>query len=281
MSDDESLNDSLSGSEDSDNEIISNKKLIAPKNTNTISQVFEESDESDNEESDNDVSDDEDDVDIIGGGDIDDDEEEGEIKEDDEDEENEENGDKEDGAEEDREENDENENNKNKNKKLSKKTSSKNDKTKKTSNLIITDYDDDDEDDGDEDDDENYLQKFDSEITKNYINDFHPECFSHNYDEIAKLAVVVRNSDNIIIDPNHKTIPFLTKYEKARVLGQRAKQVESGAKPLVKVPENIVDSHIIAELELREKKIPFIIRRPLPNGASEYWYIKDLEIIGF
>ena len=63
-----------------------------------------------------------------------------------------------------------------------------------------------------------------------------------NYDEIAKLAVVVRNSDNIIIDPNHRTIPFLTKYEKARVLGQRAKQIETGARPLVKIAENIIDS---------------------------------------
>jgi DNA-directed RNA polymerase I, II, and III subunit RPABC2 len=139
----------------------------------------------------------------------------------------------------------------------------------------------DDDDDDDDDDNENYLQKFDSEITKNYINDFHPECFTHNYDEISKLACVVRNSDNIIIDPNHKTIPFLTKYEKARVLGQRAKQIEAGAKPFIRVPENIIDSYVIAEFELREKKIPFIIRRPLPNGASEYWYIKDLEIIGF
>jgi len=138
-----------------------------------------------------------------------------------------------------------------------------------------------DEDDDDDDDNETYLQKFDSEITKNYINDFHPECFTHNYDEIVKLATVVRNNDNIVIDPNHKTIPFLTKYEKARILGQRAKQIETGAKPFVKVPENIIDSYVIAEFELREKKIPFIIRRPLPNGSSEYWYIKDLEIVGF
>lgn len=150
-------------------------------------------------------------------------------------------------------------------------------KIKKTTQLIIDDEEDDDEDEYDE----NYLQKFETEITKNYINDFHPECFIQNYDEIAKLAIVVRNSDNIIIDPNHRTIPFLTKYEKARVLGQRAKQIETGSKPLVKISENIVDSYIIAELELKEKKIPFIIRRPLPNGTCEYWYLRDLEIVGF
>jgi DNA-directed RNA polymerase subunit K/omega len=151
-------------------------------------------------------------------------------------------------------------------------------KPKKTTQLII-----DNEDDYDDEDeyDENYLQKFDNDINKNYITDFHPECLNHNSDEVSKLSKVVRDENNIIIDPLHKTLPFLTKYEKARILGQRAKQIETGAKPFVKVPENIIDSYIIAELELKEKKIPFIIKRPIPSGAFEYWNIKDLEIINF
>lgn len=140
--------------------------------------------------------------------------------------------------------------------------------------------DDDDDDDYDEYD-ESYLQKFDNEVIRNYVNSFHPECLNHNYEEIAKLSVVVKNSDGIIVDPIHRTIPYLTKYERARVLGQRAKQLETGAKPLVKVPETIVDGYLIAELELREKKIPFIIRRPIPGGGCEYWSIKDLEIVAF
>jgi DNA-directed RNA polymerase I, II, and III subunit RPABC2 len=140
-----------------------------------------------------------------------------------------------------------------------------------------------DEEDDDEYDeyDENYLQKFDNEVIRNYVNSFHPECMNHNYEEIAKLSIVVKNSDGIIVDPLHRTIPYLTKYERARVLGQRAKQIETGAKPLVKVPESIVDGYIIAELELREKKIPFIIRRPIPGGGCEYWSIRDLEIVAF
>ena len=36
---------------------------------------------------------------------------------------------------------------------------------------------------------------------------------------------------------------------------------------------------VIAELELKAKKIPFIIRRPLPNRGSEYWRVSDLELI--
>jgi DNA-directed RNA polymerase subunit K/omega len=156
-------------------------------------------------------------------------------------------------------------------------------KIKKSAKITIDPTLDDDENEDDEDDeeDENYLQKFDKEISKNYITDQHPECAIHNYDEIAKLSFIVRDNDNIIVDPLHKTLPFLTKYEKARTLGQRAKQIECGATPLIKVPEGIIDAHIIAELELQQKRIPFIIRRPIPGGGSEYWNLKDLDIITF
>jgi DNA-directed RNA polymerase subunit K/omega len=149
-------------------------------------------------------------------------------------------------------------------------------KTKKTAQLII-----DDDDEEEEEYDENYLQKFDNQLNKNYIEEFHPECLNHNSDEVSKLSRVIRDDNNIIIDPLHRTLPHLTKYEKARLLGQRAKQIETGSKPFVKVPENIIDSYVIAELELREKKIPFIIKRPIPGGAFEYWNLKDLEIINF
>lgn len=138
-----------------------------------------------------------------------------------------------------------------------------------------------DSDDDEDDMEENYLQKFDKEISKNYVKDFHPECVIHNYDEIACLTKVVRDNDNIIIDPLHRTLPFLTKYERARILGQRSKQIEAGAKPFISVPENIIEGNVIAELELQQKKIPFIIRRPLPSGGFEYWNIQDLEVISF
>jgi hypothetical protein len=136
-----------------------------------------------------------------------------------------------------------------------------------------------------DDDDDNYqspyLQKFNADINKNYILDFHPECAVNNYDEISVLTQVIRDAANNIIDDLHKTIPFLTKYERTRVIGQRAKQINSGAKAFVKVPENVIDGYLIAELELMQKRIPFIIRRPTPGGGCEYWNLKDLEAISF
>jgi DNA-directed RNA polymerase I, II, and III subunit RPABC2 len=139
----------------------------------------------------------------------------------------------------------------------------------------------DDDDDDDDPTGEIYLKKFDKEINDNYLVNIHPESVSLNYDEILAMTKIVRGKNGIIIDDLHKTIPYLTKYEKARILGQRAKQINSGATAFVKVPEKVIDGYIIAELELQEKRVPFIIRRPLPNGGSEYWKVSDLENISF
>ena len=143
--------------------------------------------------------------------------------------------------------------------------------------LALLDDDDDDEDE----DPETYLQKFNSEVNKNYIVDFHPECLINNYEEISVLAKVIKDSAGNVIDELHKTIPFLTKYEKARVLGQRTKQINSGAKAFVKVPEKNIDGYLIAELELAQNRLPFIIRRPIAGGGCEYWNLRDLEDIAF
>ena len=80
------------------------------------------------------------------------------------------------------------------------------------------------------------------------------------------LIQVVRDSQGNIVDDLHRTLPFLTRFERARIIGQRAGQINSGSTPFVKdIPDNIIDGHLIAEMELALKSIPFIIRRPLPN----------------
>ena len=139
--------------------------------------------------------------------------------------------------------------------------------------------DDDDDSDSDSDPDDNYLQKFDERVKNNIISDYHPELNVHNNEEVESLSRVIRDKNGYIIDPLHKTLPFLTKYEKARILGERSKQINSGATPFVKVDISVIDGYLIALEELEQKKIPFIIKRPLPNGGCEYWKIKDLEYI--
>ena len=138
---------------------------------------------------------------------------------------------------------------------------------------------DEDDEDADEEDDENYLQKFGEDIQKTVVRDHHPELHIHNNEEIEALTSIIRDVNGEIIDPLHKTIPFVSRYERARVLGERAKQLNSGAEPFVEIDETMIDGYVIALKEFEEKKIPFIIQRPLPNGASEYWKLKDLEIL--
>ena len=130
-----------------------------------------------------------------------------------------------------------------------------------------------------DDDDESKLKKFDKELREDYLVNFHPESLIQNYDEIYNLARVVRDANGIVVDNLHKTLPMMSKYEKTRILGQRAKQINDGATPFVKVPEGVIDGYLIAIKELEEKKIPFIIRRTLPNRGSEYWMVEDLEIL--
>lgn len=267
MSDDGS--DYYDSNSESDEESVENvvltKKPAKPVVLNHAKQFggYEEDSEIDDSEPDDADADEDEDDEQVGGAESDNESEEGEIKEDEE-VVDDEPDDSDIEIDEDGEAIEQNP------------STTKNVKPKKTTQLIFED-----EEDEEDEYEENYLQKFDNDINRNYISEFHPECLNHNSDEIIKLTKVVRDENNIIVDPLHRTLPYLTKYEKARVLGQRAKQIEIGAKPLVKVPENIIDGYVIAELELREKRIPFIIKRPIPGGAFEYWHLKDLENIDF
>jgi DNA-directed RNA polymerase I, II, and III subunit RPABC2 len=138
---------------------------------------------------------------------------------------------------------------------------------------------DEDESDLDEDESSHYLQKLDESVREQTIANHHPELIIHNYDEVEALSTVIRDERGVIIDPLHRTLPFLSKYERTRILGERAKQINDGAKPFVENDPSIIDGYLIALKELEERKLPFIIRRPLNNGASEYWKLKDLEFI--
>ena len=139
--------------------------------------------------------------------------------------------------------------------------------------------DDEVEIDSDSSDDE--YTKFDNDVRTNHILNYHNDLIQTNFDEIKALTKVVRDKDGNIIDPLHKTMPILTKFERARILGLRSKQLSSGADPFVKIPHNIIQSHAIAEIELEQNILPFIITRPLPNGKKEYWKLQDLEQIDY
>ena len=139
---------------------------------------------------------------------------------------------------------------------------------------------DDGEDYSSEDEDPSYyFKKIERKIDNNILEQSHPEIMNINSEEMMALSKCVKNKAGIVVDLLHQTLPFLTKYERAKVLGIRAKQLDTGSKPFINITEQMINSYTIASEELQQKKIPFIIRRPLPNGASEYWKIEDLDLI--
>ena len=137
------------------------------------------------------------------------------------------------------------------------------------------------EEDSEEEDvyDNTQLQKFQENMNMSFLEKMHPETKSINYEEMIALSKIVRDKNGKIVDPLHRTMPFLTKYERARIIGARAEQIDHGGEPFIPLDESIINGRTIALLEFEAKKIPFIIARPLPNGATEYWHLHDLEVL--
>lgn len=101
----------------------------------------------------------------------------------------------------------------------------------------------------------------------------HPEIWIP-YEEQVQEKLQVRG----VGDPHHTTYPRITQYEFAKAISFRASQICSGAKPYIVVPEGVTDAYQIAKMELLAKRLPFIFKRPLPNGQYEYWRLADLIV---
>ena len=68
----------------------------------------------------------------------------------------------------------------------------------------------------------------------------------------------------------------MTKFEKARVLGQRAEQIARGAPPTVNI-EGLSDAYSITLKELHARKIPLKIRRKYPDGTTREIPVSKME----
>lgn len=79
-------------------------------------------------------------------------------------------------------------------------------------------------------------------------------------------------------DPSqNSTSKYMSKYEKCVVIGLRLEQLARGAAPNVNWNESM-SVRDIALQELHEQKLPFVIKRTLPDGQFEYWRVKDLIV---
>jgi DNA-directed RNA polymerase subunit K/omega len=82
-------------------------------------------------------------------------------------------------------------------------------------------------------------------------------------------------------DPSkNRTQNILSKYERVKIIGIRAEQLQRGATAAVPIdPDTPFDPRAIAYEELRQHKIPLMICRKMPDGVKEYWRLDDMIIL--
>lgn len=142
---------------------------------------------------------------------------------------------------------------------------------------------DEDEKDDKEDDDDEVASKGDGDedcmyqFTKNKNID--ADDIVTEEDNFDDEEDIIANKNASIVPPDQRTTkPFLFKYERVRLLGDRARQLSLGAKPML-TGVTTIDPKELARLELKHGVIPLLIKRPLPNGMSEVWKVSELKIL--
>ena len=96
------------------------------------------------------------------------------------------------------------------------------------------------------------------------------------FDNDDSSEIKTDNEIKFITGKDRKTNARLTKYEMVRIIGERTKQLNMGAKPLVKNIQDIPYDKVAME-ELKLNMIPFKIKRPLPNNKTEIWELNELD----
>jgi len=108
--------------------------------------------------------------------------------------------------------------------------------------------------------------------------------------DIDKECEIIRNREVITKDLEHKPMditskngeivtgpPTLTRFERARIMGARALQLSLGAPVFIEIPKNATSSLEIAMEELKQRVIPIVIKRTLPNGDYQHLPIDKFE----
>lgn len=76
---------------------------------------------------------------------------------------------------------------------------------------------------------------------------------------------------------------YYTKYEYTALVAMRAQQLAEGAKPLVELTGLRTSDPLfvwsVAKREIEQRKLPFLVRRQLPDGSAEFWSTQELEIL--
>uniref|UniRef100_A0A1I7ZVM5 RPB6 homolog n=1 Tax=Steinernema glaseri TaxID=37863 RepID=A0A1I7ZVM5_9BILA len=99
-------------------------------------------------------------------------------------------------------------------------------------------------------------------------------------EEAGERVKLVKTEEKVVPSTERISTPYMTKYERARILGTRALHIALGAPVMVEL-EGETDPLEIARKELKDHKIPLVIRRYMPDGSFEDWGVDELHITDY
>ena len=159
----------------------------------------------------------------------------------------------------------------------------RNDDNRNEDNIDVDDDEVEDDDKESINSDNDDINSINDDKEKDYIDNeetLKTKCYSKytniDYDDID-FDELFGEETLTAINNVRLTKPILTKYEFVRILTDRTKQLAQGAKPMLK-NINGLSSKEIAKIELKNKIVPLIIERPIPNSNVERWKLSELEI---
>jgi len=112
-----------------------------------------------------------------------------------------------------------------------------------------------------------------------FLNTHHPECRLDYIEDILQKLPLTSYPPDSGSDKKHRSVPYLTLFEKTKIIGFRANQIAQGGRTYVEIPKHMTDVIDMARLELEQKRLPYILKRPMPDGTFEYVRLSDLLIL--
>jgi DNA-directed RNA polymerase I, II, and III subunit RPABC2 len=80
----------------------------------------------------------------------------------------------------------------------------------------------------------------------------------------------------------YRSLPIMTKYEFNQIISLRTMHLARGAISFIETKNRVernMELRAVALQELKENKLPYMIKRPMPNGKAEYWNMNDLSLV--
>lgn len=129
------------------------------------------------------------------------------------------------------------------------------------------------------------MEEEEGEIIDDYGGEYDEDSFDKEYDVLENPVQLKSDVEDVLEfmknyesnKKNYNSSNVLSKYEKTRILCERAQQLEEGSQPYISNIERYNSSYAIALEEFNSRKIPYIIRRSVPHlNHFEYWKLKDM-----